>query len=323
VRAACFGVAGAIICVVLASPAGPHISVPGKVAAIAAIVNLVALVCIGMARTTVQVYAGKVDVIRGWRTRTIRIGDIREITLDTKSNCAQNFWVPRIQLASGGGLWLDSLSCGSALRPPAPWRLASFDTFQALIGTNQAPAPAGYAPDAGDGALDGDGPVAPGPAPADADAAGDCPRAWTEGRQMLPPAGFYLLAVPLLVLAWTLDSQLASARPLVYVCQARQDGRPPACVNDNELMVSDRNGAPIFAVAEAGGAKVFGDNLSVNGTNVFSPNVTISWESPVAYTGQQACATPAGGRIWIDSGGAGGSGELWSCVGGRWTHSRL
>ncbi len=186
----CFGLVGVIIFAVIASPAGPHIGVLGKVGVIAIIVVPIALLCSGMARTGVRVSAGRVAV-RGWRTRTVDIGEIRDITLETKSNGQNSFWVPRMRLVNGDDIWLPGLSCGTALRSPVPWRLASFDTFQSLIGVGQVSARVGHVPYAGADAFAGDGPVAASSTPDGADATGDGPPAWTKGRQVSPPAGFY------------------------------------------------------------------------------------------------------------------------------------
>lgn len=132
--------------------------------------------------------------------------------------------------------------------------------------------------------------------------------------------------VGLLILAaggfWTLGYAMASSastQPLVYICQGSV-GTAPACQDAQELQVSDHNGAPIFGVGEYGGAHVYGDNLSVNGTSVFSANVTESWESPVKYTGKVTCASPSGGALWIDSAGGG---EFWTCTSGKWVRHAL
>jgi len=120
---------------------------------------------------------------------------------------------------------------------------------------------------------------------------------------------------------------IAATPPLVYACPGDATGTPPPCVNNQELAVTDRNGAPIFAVGETGGAHAYGDNLGVNGTSVFTPNTTLSWESPVAYYGTTACTVPAKGAVWIDS--AGGA-EFWVCApsspgspGGTWVKHAL
>jgi hypothetical protein len=130
----CFGLMGVIIAAVFASPAGSHIGVLGKVGVIAIIVVPITLLCFGMARTGVRVSAGRVSVRNLWRTRTVDIEEIRDITWETRNNGQNNFWVPRIRLANGDDIWLTGLSCGSASHPSVAWRLASFNKFQSLIG---------------------------------------------------------------------------------------------------------------------------------------------------------------------------------------------
>jgi hypothetical protein len=72
-----------------------------------------------------------------------------------------------MRLANGDKIWLTGLSCGTASHPPVPWRVASLDKFQSLIGVGQAPVQAS------------------------ADATGDGPPAWTQGRQVSAPPRFY------------------------------------------------------------------------------------------------------------------------------------
>jgi hypothetical protein len=180
---------GVIVAAVVASPAGPDIGVLAKVGVIGIIVVLTTLLCFRMARG-VRVSAGRVAV-RTWRTRTVGTEEIRDITLETKSNGPNSFWVPRMRLANGDDIWLTALSCGSALRPPVSWRLASLDKFQSLIGADQGPAQADHALDAGADAFTGEGPVAASSTPDGTDAPGDGPPAWTKGRQVSPPARFY------------------------------------------------------------------------------------------------------------------------------------
>lgn len=73
-------------------------------------------------------------------------------------------------------------------------------------------------------------------------------------------------------------SWAAGAAPVtpVYVCPAFA----PDCAHAQELVVQDHNGAPIFAVGEYGGAKVFGDKLSVY-SGVLTPSVVISHKADV------------------------------------------
>jgi hypothetical protein len=80
--------------------------------------------------------------------------------------------------------------------------------------------------------------------------------------------------------------------------------------NSNPFIVFDRYGQPIAAVGEAGGLKVFGDNIGVNpGSDIFHSQVTISPGDPVAAV----CVRP--GQLWL----GGPEGHVWRCAGaGRW-----
>lgn len=152
--AACLGLISVVLSALVASPAGPP-GVPGKVAVIAIFNVPLAVLCFNVARTRVRVSGGRVAVGDWRRKRTVDIGEIRDITLDTKGNSQSDAWMPRMRLVNGDVIWLSALSCGSALHPPVPWRLASFDTFQSLI------------------------------------AAGDGPAGWTKDKLVSPKAGFY------------------------------------------------------------------------------------------------------------------------------------
>jgi hypothetical protein len=192
VLVACFGLIGVVIAAVVASPAGPDIGVLGKTGVVAIIIGLATLLCLGLARTGVRVSAGKVVVVQPLRTRTVGIGDIRDVTLETKSNGTSSFWVPRMRLANGDTIWLQGLSCGrvQALRPPASWRLASLDKFRSLIGAGKVQVQADNAPIATANALIGAAPEVATSAADAGDATNGLP-AWTEGRHVSPPDGFY------------------------------------------------------------------------------------------------------------------------------------
>lgn len=105
-------------------------------------------------------------------------------------------------------------------------------------------------------------------------------------------------------------SAQAAAPPLVYICQAQP------CRNAQELEVSDASGAPIFSVAEYGGASAFGDNISVYAPgSVYHPAVTVSYQSPGAYDKAHGlaarCTAPA---TWYEPHG------IWACTAsGTWT----
>lgn len=70
----------------------------------------------------------------------------------------------------------------------------------------------------------------------------------------------------------------------------------------NPFLVFDRLGQPIFGVGEAGGAKVYGDDLSVYaGSDIFHADTTISPNTP----NPAVCVRPD--QMWI------GHGHIWHC----------
>lgn len=97
------------------------------------------------------------------------------------------------------------------------------------------------------------------------------------------------------------------AQPLIEMCHQAP------CTNGQEFEIFDQAGAPIFSVAEYGGASVFGDNFRVwaPGTNLLTGTaaVTLSWEPPGEYDRQfklpDGCAPPA---IWESPQG------IWKCT---------
>jgi hypothetical protein len=73
---------------------------------------------------------------------------------------------------------------------------------------------------------------------------------------------------------------------------------------NNPFVVFDHLGQPIAAIPEAGGFKVFGDNIGVNpGSDIYHSQVTISPNDP----DNNVCVRS--GQLWI-----GGSGHIWHCV---------
>lgn len=74
---------------------------------------------------------------------------------------------------------------------------------------------------------------------------------------------------------------------------------------NNPLIVFDRFNQPIAAVGEAGGFKVFGDNIGVNaGFDIYHSQVTISPTDPAADVCVRA------GQLWL----GGSDGHIWRCV---------
>ncbi len=72
----------------------------------------------------------------------------------------------------------------------------------------------------------------------------------------------------------------------------------------NPLLIFDRFGQPIMGVGEAGGLKVYGDNLAVNaGSDVYHSQVTISPTDPDATVCVRA------GQLWM----GGTAGHVWRC----------
>lgn len=74
---------------------------------------------------------------------------------------------------------------------------------------------------------------------------------------------------------------------------------------NNPLIVFDRLGQPIAAVGEAGGLKVFGDNIGVNtGSDIFHSQVTISPNNP------DPAVCVRNGQLWV----GGPAGDIWRCA---------
>lgn len=92
----------------------------------------------------------------------------------------------------------------------------------------------------------------------------------------------------------------ASSPQPVYVCQDFT-----SCANGQLLEVFDRNGSPIFAVGQTGGAKTFGDCTSeYNTTDIYDAAVTLCYHAPSG-----PCKVPSS---WLSPQG------LYFCVLGSW-----
>jgi hypothetical protein len=106
----------------------------------------------------------------------------------------------------------------------------------------------------------------------------------------------------------------ATGNPWTYsMSNANADGLVIRGSNgtNNPLVVFDHLNQPIAAVAEAGGFKVFGDNIGVNpGSDIYHSQVTISPDDPIASVCVRA------GQLWV----GGPAGHVWRCAGsGQWT----
>lgn len=130
-----------MISAVIVSPAGTQdgFSAWGKVAMLAIVDIPIGWLVTRASRLGVRVSAGNVTVRNIWRTRTIARNEIRGITLETKQIWQEGgrrtpFWFPRIYLTNGDSIWLQGLTCGTALRPPEPQRVAALDEIRALVG---------------------------------------------------------------------------------------------------------------------------------------------------------------------------------------------
>ena len=150
VLVACLGYSSVFVCFLLWITTGLPFGVLGKVGLIGIIAVSALLLCFGEARRGVRVSAGRVSIRNSWWTRTVRIEEIRGITLEEKISGSGDgksiLWVPRIRLASGKEIWLTGMSCGPAYNPPVAWRLASLDKFQSLVEAGQAPTQGDHAP---------------------------------------------------------------------------------------------------------------------------------------------------------------------------------
>lgn len=90
---------------------------------------------IRLLRVAVQISAGKMTIRSYFFTRTVNVGEIRAITLRSKSmGQAGNHWIPRVDLTDGRSIWISNFDCGHANRPPRPYLAASFDEFRGILG---------------------------------------------------------------------------------------------------------------------------------------------------------------------------------------------
>jgi hypothetical protein len=90
---------------------------------------------IGSIRLGVIVRGRKLTIRNPWRTYTVDVSEIREITLERKANPnGVASLLPRVHLTSGRSIWLYSCNCGPAGQPPEPELISALAELCALIG---------------------------------------------------------------------------------------------------------------------------------------------------------------------------------------------
>jgi len=90
---------------------------------------------IRLLRAGVQIRGGKLTVRGYFRTRAVNASEIRAITLQPKQiSQGGPVWIPRVDLADGTSIWINSFECGPAARPPKPTRVATVDEVRKLLG---------------------------------------------------------------------------------------------------------------------------------------------------------------------------------------------
>jgi hypothetical protein len=90
---------------------------------------------IRLLRVAVEISAGKMTIRSYFRTRTVNVGEIRAISLQSKSTgSGGNQWIPRVDLTDGRSIWINNLECGPADRPPKSYLAASFDEIRGVLG---------------------------------------------------------------------------------------------------------------------------------------------------------------------------------------------
>lgn len=99
---------------------------------------LVALVCawvgIHQFRCGAQVSGQKLMIRNELRSYAVDAADIRALTIEPKQGPNASYWVARIELTSGKGIWIDNFDCGRTSRPPKPDRVAIVAEVRALLG---------------------------------------------------------------------------------------------------------------------------------------------------------------------------------------------
>jgi hypothetical protein len=82
----------------------------------------------------VQVSGEKLTIRSYLRTRTVDASQIRAITLHPKTiSQGGATWIPRVDLTDGTSIWITSLECGPAARPPRLDRVATVDELRKLL----------------------------------------------------------------------------------------------------------------------------------------------------------------------------------------------
>jgi len=90
---------------------------------------------IRLLRVAVEISAGEMTIRSYFRTRTVNVGEIRAISLQSKSTGqGVTQWIPRVDLTDGRSIWINNLECGRADRPPRPYLAASFDELRGVLG---------------------------------------------------------------------------------------------------------------------------------------------------------------------------------------------
>jgi hypothetical protein len=90
-------------------------------------------------RVGVHISGEKLTIRDEFRTRKVSAGEIRAITLQSKTmSAAGSHWVPRVDLIDGNGVWVTNFDCGPADRPPQPQLAATVDEVRELLGVSAA-----------------------------------------------------------------------------------------------------------------------------------------------------------------------------------------
>jgi hypothetical protein len=90
---------------------------------------------IRLLRVAVEISAGKMTIRSYFRTRTVNVGEIRAISLQSKSmSGGGSQWIPRVDLTDGRSIWINNMECGPVDRPPKSYLAASFDEIRGVLG---------------------------------------------------------------------------------------------------------------------------------------------------------------------------------------------
>ena len=90
---------------------------------------------IRLLRVAVEISAGKMTIRSYFRTRTVNVGEIRAISLQSKSmGGGGNQWIPRVDLTDGRSIWINNMECGPVEGPPRSYLAASLDEIRGVLG---------------------------------------------------------------------------------------------------------------------------------------------------------------------------------------------